>query len=57
MRATLQPMIRIIVFGGLYWGLPTLGNYYLGPLRWEMAMSDVYGTLSPKPLNPKPKKT
>ena len=24
------PIIRIIVFGGLYWGTPILGNYHIG---------------------------
>ena len=25
------PMIRIIIFGGLYWGPLNLGNYYINP--------------------------
>ena len=26
------PVIRTIVFWGLYWGSPILGNYYIEPL-------------------------
>ena len=27
------PIIRIIVFWGLYWGPPILGNYHMGIVR------------------------
>ena len=27
------PIIRTIVFGGLYWGPPFLGNYQINPIR------------------------
>ena len=40
-------MIRTIVFGGLYWGPPSLGNYHLGfgvwGLVWVGRVCRVYG--------------
>ena len=29
------PIIRIIVFWGLYWGTPILGNYQVRDLRFQ----------------------
>ena len=52
MRGTILgvPRIRTIVFGGLYWGPPILGNYHIGVLRalqglgaWSRFMLKVAG--------------
>ena len=46
MRGTILgvPIIRIIVFGGLYWGPLILGNY-----RLRSGKSFAFGLQSPKP--------
>ena len=33
------PIIRTIVFGGLYWGPPILGNYHIGIMEKKMETS------------------
>ena len=41
------PIIRTIVFGGLYWGPPYLGKL---PTRQHKAIADKLATWNPRPL-------
>ena len=55
MRVTLfgVPIIRAIVFGGLYWGTPILGNYHLLEVTVSICLYYSNNCLSPakKDLN------
>ena len=42
------PIIRTIIFLGLYWGSPILGNHHLGFIGFRVCST------KPEALNPKP---